>query len=74
VPSLLSVGYHAPYLHNGAAQQLEDVFPLHTLGAGTIQTVLSATDRTNLLVFLRSIDGRTAILRSAGDDFRDNAF
>ena len=32
VPSLLSINYHAPYLHRGQAQTLEDVFPLHALG------------------------------------------
>ena len=33
VPSLLSVNYHAPYLHRGQAQTLEEVFGLHTLPA-----------------------------------------
>ncbi len=33
VPSLLSINYHAPYLHRGQAQTLEAVFPLHGLGA-----------------------------------------
>ena len=32
VPSLLSINYHAPYLHRGQAQTLEEVFPLHGLG------------------------------------------
>src|SRR4029453_721807 len=32
VPTLLSINYHAPYLHRGQAQTLEDVFPLHGLG------------------------------------------
>jgi hypothetical protein len=79
VPSLLSINYHAPYLHRGQAQTLEDVFPRHGLGAGgaefppttTIETELSATQRADLLVFLKSIDGTTDRLRSAGDDFRD---
>ena len=31
--SLLSINYHAPYLHRGQAQTLEAVFPLHGLGA-----------------------------------------
>ena len=36
VPSLLSINYHAPYLHRGQAQTLEEVFPLHggTRGRG----------------------------------------
>jgi hypothetical protein len=77
VPSLLGTRYHAPYFHNGAAQTLDAVFPLHTLpgapaGANTIQAVLSAADRQDLLVFLNSIDGRTDSLASATDTFRDN--
>ena len=68
VPSLLSINYHAPYLHRGQAQTLEEVFPLHGLGADgsefppttTIQTQLTAPQRADLLVFLKSIDGTTA--------------
>ena len=59
VPSVLSVNFHAPYFHDGAAQTLEEVFATHQLpGGGTIQGLAGAS---NLLVFLRSIDGRTAI-------------
>ena len=32
--SLLSINYHAPYLHRGQAQTLDAVFPLHTLPRG----------------------------------------
>ena len=79
VPSLLSINYHSPYLHRGQAQTLEQVFPLHGLGPGrsgfppttTIQTQLSAQERADLLVFLKSIDGTTAHFRSEADDFRD---
>ena len=79
VPSLLSINYHAPYLHRGQAQTLPDVFRLHGLGPNgalfppttTIQTELTALERANLLVFLKSIDGTTPHLRSEGDDFRD---
>jgi YVTN family beta-propeller protein len=79
VPSLLSINYHAPYLHRGQAQTLEAVFPLHGLGpngtgfppATTIQTQLTAAERADLLVFLKSIDGTTAHFRSEGDEFRD---
>jgi YVTN family beta-propeller protein len=79
VPSLLSINYHAPYLHRGQAQTLEEVFPLHGLGpqgtgfppVTTIQTQLTAAQRGDLLTFLRSIDGTTEHFRSAGDDFRD---
>jgi len=74
VPSLLSINYHAPYLHRGQAQTLEDVFPLHTLpaaGGATIAATLNAVEEADLLEFLKSIDGTTAHFRSQGDDFRD---
>jgi YVTN family beta-propeller protein len=80
VPSLLSINYHAPYLHRGQAQTLEDVFPLHGLGPGgsgfppatTIQTELTAQQRADLLVLLKSIDATTPHFRSEGDVFRDS--
>ncbi|WP_179137092.1 beta-propeller fold lactonase family protein [Candidatus Entotheonella palauensis] len=72
VPSLLGTAYHAPYFHNGAAQTLEEVFPLHALDGGTIESTLSQSARENLLVFLNGIDGSTNHLRSEGDDFRDS--
>jgi hypothetical protein len=79
VPSLLSINYHASYLQRGQAQTSEDVFRLHGLGPDgqefppmtTIQTQLTASDRGNLLVFLKSIDASTPHFRSEGDDFRD---
>jgi cytochrome c peroxidase len=71
VPSLLSTNYHAPYFHNGAAQTLEDVFPLHALGGGTIQSALNDTQRAALLDFLKAIDGRTATFESQTDIFKD---
>ncbi|MGC1951888.1 MAG: beta-propeller fold lactonase family protein [Gammaproteobacteria bacterium] len=73
VPALLGVGYHAPYFHNGAAQNFDDVFALHVLDGGTIEQVLGEGDRANLKAFLATIDGRTAPLRSEGDEFRDLA-
>ena len=71
VPSLLGVGYHAPYLHHGEAQTLGEVFPLHGFGTGTIATTLTIQQQADLLVFLNAIDGTTDPLRSAADDFRD---
>jgi DNA-binding beta-propeller fold protein YncE/mono/diheme cytochrome c family protein len=74
VPSLLSINYHAPYLHRGQAQTLEDVFPLHALpaaGSATIAATLKATEQADLLAFLKSIDGTTELFRSEADDFRD---
>jgi YVTN family beta-propeller protein len=77
VPSLLGIRYHAPYLHNGAAQTLSAVFSQHTLPgapatASTIEAVLSAEERQDLLVFLNALDGRTDSMASATDTFRDN--
>ncbi|HEY3242721.1 MAG TPA: beta-propeller fold lactonase family protein [Phycisphaerae bacterium] len=70
-PSLLSITYHAPYLHNGAAQTLEDVLDVHliTPGGMPISTALNASQQSDLLTFVRSIDSRTATFRSATDDF-----
>jgi hypothetical protein len=79
VPSLLSINSHAPYLHRGQAQTLGDVFPLHGLGpqeatfppTTTIASTLTATQQSDLLAFLKTIDGTTPHFRSEGDDFRD---
>jgi hypothetical protein len=78
VPTLLSINYSAPYLHRGQAQTLEEVFPLHGLGPDgqvfppktTIANTLTAQQQSDLLVFLKSIDGTTPPFRSEGDDFR----
>jgi YVTN family beta-propeller protein len=77
VPSLLSINYHAPYLHSGEAETLQDVFRLHTLpalGGVTIEEALiqQGDSASDLLVFLKSIDGTTPHFRSEGDEFRDN--
>jgi YVTN family beta-propeller protein len=74
VPSLLGINYHAPYLHRGQAQTLEEVFTLHELpaaGSATIAATLNAVEESDLLAFLKSIDGTTELFRSAGDVFRD---
>jgi len=79
VPSLLSINYSAPYLHRGQAQTLEEVFPLHGLGpqgvlfppTTTIANTLTGAQQSDLLVFLKAIDGTTPPFRSEGDDFRD---
>lgn len=75
-PSLVGLGYHRPYLHNGAAQTLPEVFPLHTLPAAggpvqTIQAAFSDAERQDLTAFLLTIDHRTDTLASAADTFRD---
>jgi YVTN family beta-propeller protein len=71
VPSLLGVGFYAPHLHNGAAQAMDDVFAVHGLAGGTIQSELTAQQRQDLALFVNSIDSRTATFRSEADDFRD---
>jgi YVTN family beta-propeller protein len=71
-PSLLSINYHAPYLHRGQAQTLEEVFPLHFLPAlGDYISGLPAGDQAALLEFLKSIDSTTPRFPSDGDVFRD---
>lgn len=76
-PALLSVGYHAPYMHNGAAQTLTEVFPLHhllnpdgTVGP-TITQALPLGDLADIEAFLKTIDGATVPLRSEMDAFRE---
>ncbi len=70
-PSLLGVGYTAPYLHNGAAQTLEDVLPLHQIGGTALSDLLSADEQADLLAFLRTIDARTATFESDTDAFKN---
>ena len=72
MPSLLGVGYHAPYFHDGSAETLEDVFTVHQLpGGGVIAGALAPSEQADLLVFLRSLDGTTPILRSETDSFKE---
>lgn len=69
VPSLLGLRYTTPYLHDGSAQTLEDVFARHGLGAGTIATALSAQDLEDLKTFLLTIDASTTLTTSETDEF-----
>jgi hypothetical protein len=71
VPTMLGVNYSPPYFHNGSAQTLEEVFTTHLVAGQTIQNLLADGDRTNLLAFLRSIDGRTDTFESQGDRFKN---
>lgn len=71
VPSLLGIGNSAPYLHDGSASSLTSLFSIHKLNGGTIADQLSARQRSNLIKFLNTIDGRTDPFRSEADDFRD---
>lgn len=72
VPSLLGAGYHLPYLHDGAAQTLDELFNLHALNGGTISTELDAAERSDLKAFLNSIDDDTETFDSQTDAFLAN--
>ncbi|MBX2857410.1 MAG: beta-propeller fold lactonase family protein [Cellvibrionaceae bacterium] len=66
VPSLLGVGISAPYLHDGRAMTISDVYAVHTLpdwSNQTIEEVVSDPDSLqNLTDFLLSIDDDTPII------------
>ena len=71
VPSLLGIRFSAPYFHNGSATLLTDVFTTHKLNTGTIANQLGAAQRSDLVRFLNTIDGRTAPMRSEADEFKE---
>ncbi len=69
-PSLLGLATSAPYFHDGSAQTLEEVAARHQLDGGqTIAQKLSAQDLQDLLIFVRSIDEKTATVPSGSDPF-----
>lgn len=69
-PSLLGVAYSAPYLHDGSARTLGDVFRKHKLADGrTIEATLTATESAQLQQFVLSIDDDTTTFLSATDLF-----
>ena len=74
-PSLFNVAYHAPFLHNGSAPTLEDLFAVHRLPQiqdnPTIQQWLNTSDRDALEAFLTTIDEDTARFQSDTDRFLD---
>jgi hypothetical protein len=62
VPSLLSVHAGAPYLHNGAAQTLDQVLDNvahRSAGTGGIDMLSDRDDRRSVVRFLKSIDETT---------------
>ena len=60
-PSLLSLSNTGPYGHHGRAQTIEAVFqPIAAGGLGHPTNGATAQQLTDLTVFLRSIDGKTA--------------
>ncbi len=69
VPSLLGLRYFAPFLHDGSAPTLDDVFARHDLGAGKIDTILTPQELSDLKVFLDTIDASTPIMPSQADEF-----
>ncbi len=54
-PTLRGVADTAPYLHDGSAATLEDVFRLAPQMVGEAATRLSAEDRADLIAYLRSL-------------------
>ncbi len=67
VPSLLGIGMGAPYLHNGAAESLEELFDpkgefVAHLQAGNQVYVPDSADVANLIAFLKTIDESTPII------------
>ena len=73
VPSLLNVIFNGPYLHDGSAETLDDLFVKHRLPNGqTIANSFSPTQLEQLRAFLISIDGTTRPFKSDADTFRDS--
>jgi YVTN family beta-propeller protein len=73
VPSLLNVVFHGPYLHDGSAETLDDLFLKHRLPGGqTIANSFSPTQLEQLRAFLISIDGQTKTFKSEADTYRDS--
>ncbi len=71
-PSLLGVGYHAPYLHDGNAEDLATVFERHTLPQQDnvlISQKLTPDEQTILIEFLNSIDDTTPLFISDTEKF-----
>lgn len=64
VPSLINVGLGAPYLHNGAAETLDELLDpagdfVDHLRSGNQVFTPNADDIANLIAFLRTIDDET---------------
>ncbi len=66
VPSLLGTGINSPYLHDGSAVTLSDVFAVHTLpdfGGESIEQVINDTVILDYLEeFVFAIDGDTPVI------------
>lgn len=70
-PSLLGLAFSGPWLHDGSAETLEEVFARHKLTGGqTIQqTVGDAASLSELKDFILSIDDQTPIVDSDAERF-----
>jgi DNA-binding beta-propeller fold protein YncE len=70
-PSLLGFAFSGPWLHDGSAETVEEVFAKHKLADGrTIEaTVLDPANRESLKQFVLSIDDQTPIMESDADRF-----
>lgn len=69
VPSLLGLRYFAPFLHDGSAQTLDEVFARHDLGAVKIAAAFDAQELEDLRTFLLTIDASSTIQPSQTDEF-----
>ncbi len=70
VPSLLGVGYHGFYFHDGSANTLDEVFSKHTLRDGKfINATLNSAQITDLKVYLKTIDDDSSTFNSETDVF-----
>jgi mono/diheme cytochrome c family protein len=69
VPSLLGLRYFAPFLHDGSAQTLDEVFARHDLGAQKIEAAFDAQELADLKTFLLTIDASSTIQESEADVF-----
>jgi DNA-binding beta-propeller fold protein YncE len=70
-PSLLGFAFSGPWLHDGSAETVEEVFAKHKLPDGrTIEaTVFNPQNRESLKQFVLSIDDQTPIMESDSDRF-----
>ncbi len=68
VPSLLGVAYHAPYLHDGSAKTLDEVFSVHQINGTAIDAAITGGDLENLKAFVLSIDQDTDTVNALSVD------
>jgi DNA-binding beta-propeller fold protein YncE len=70
-PSLLGFAFSGPWLHDGSAETVEEVFAKHKLPDGrTIEAaIVDPFNRASLKQFVLSIDDQTPIMESDSDRF-----